>query len=111
MLVHPGCTDSSHALPGSSKQVESSGGNGNLNLSAAMLHLVADVFRGITILITAIIIEAGIVSDAGKVDAICALLVAAFILIGAFAIFQRLASSMKQMRCCASCIKIWQRRY
>jgi Co/Zn/Cd efflux system component len=109
MLVHPGCTDSSHALPG--KQVESSGGNGNLNLSAAMLHLVADVFRGITILITAIIIEAGIVSDAGKVDAICALLVAAFILIGAFAIFQRLASSMKQMRCCASCIKIWQRRY
>lgn len=109
MLVHPGCTDSAHASEGGDPNLDGQGtqSGGNLNLSAAMLHLVADVVRGITILISAIIIQAGVASDAGKVDAVCALLVAVFIFIGAIAIFQRLANSVSLIICCRGRSGLW----
>mmetsp|Transcript_94049 Transcript_94049/g.146994 ORF Transcript_94049/g.146994 Transcript_94049/m.146994 type:complete len:438 (-) Transcript_94049:5-1318(-) len=93
MLVHPGCNSPAH------NSAESCCGGAhakqeNLNMSAAMLHLIADVVRGITILISAILIQTGVVKNAGQADAWCALLVAAFILFGSLAIFQRVANSV-----------------
>jgi len=109
MLVHPGCTDAAHVPQGSMSVLRASSFNSqgadlkvsesapaqenNLNLSAAMLHLVADVVRGFVILITSIIIQAGV--DGGKADAICSLMVAILILIGSAAIFQRLVKALR----------------
>lgn len=111
MLVHPGCTDASHVPQGSMSVLRASSFNSqggdikaspsspaqenNLNLSGAMLHLAADVVRGFTILICSIIIQAGVVSDVGRADAICSLLVAILILIGSAAIFQRLVKALR----------------
>jgi len=104
-------TDSSHSSKGSGADVDGGIPNSsNLNLSAAMLHLIADVVRGITILVSAIVIEAGVARDAGKVDAVCALLVAGFIFVGAAAIFQRLFSSLKDLNCWASLMQFGGRR-
>lgn len=102
MLVHPGCTDSSHGFEGDDLTCDSQDTTGtNLNLSAAMLHLITDIVRGIIILVSAVVIQAGVAYDADKVDAVCAILVAIFIFVGAIAIFQRLAKSVRS-GCCPS---------
>merc|ERR1740123_526564 len=84
---HTNCEDRSDASGGVGRITPMS--EENLNVSSAMLHLVADVLRGVTILISAIVIEFFDVSDPGKADAVCALFVAGFILIGAVALFKR----------------------
>lgn len=99
MLVHPGCSDS-HADHGG--KCGQSGGakprsEANLNVTAAMLHLWADVLRGITILVAAILIEAKWVADAGRADAICALVVAAFVALGSLALLQRMYVAIRRV--------------
>jgi len=107
MLVHPGCTGhhdgggsgvsgDSEAIAGGAVGSSPGLGDGswNLNLSAAMLHLIADVLRGITMFIVAILLELGVLKDAGKADAICALAVAAFIIVGAAALFKQAFTSI-----------------
>lgn len=49
-------------------------------------------------LVTAVIIEMGFVSDPEKADAVCALLVAAFILVGALNLFIHLNTAVKRQR-------------
>jgi len=98
-LVHPGCTGD-HG-PGSSEKSPSIPGeraapDSNLNLSAAMLHLIADCMRGVTILITAIVIQAGVVSDTKRADAVCALLVAAFVALGSVALVHRMFTAFRR---------------
>mmetsp|Transcript_130580 Transcript_130580/g.418675 ORF Transcript_130580/g.418675 Transcript_130580/m.418675 type:complete len:509 (-) Transcript_130580:106-1632(-) len=99
MLVHPGCDGSHHGSSGAADpaapQDSGSSSSINLNVSAAVLHLVADVFRGITILVTAILIEARAVEDAGKADAVCALVVALFVALGSVALVQRMYTAVR----------------
>jgi len=100
MLVHPGCSDAAHTgadLNGSC--ADASSAEVNFNVTSAMLHLVADVLRGLTILVVAVIIQMGYVRDPGKADAVCALLVAVFVLLGALAIFKRLGSALWRSGC------------
>lgn len=100
MLVHPGCSDAAHAgadLNDSAADVSRS--EVNFNVSSAMLHLVADVLRGLTIFIVAVVIQMGWAPDPGKADAVCALLVAAFILIGAVVLFKRLGMALWRSGC------------
>lgn len=77
-IVHPGCQG--HA-------------GGNLNATSALLHLISDVFRGVVIFITSIIISFGAVLNAERADAICALAVSGFVILGAGALFQKLCAS------------------
>merc|ERR1719166_148514 len=57
MVVHPGC-DGNHGSSLSSDSVAADNPKeDNLNVTSAMLHLVADVLRGIAILVTAILIQ------------------------------------------------------
>jgi len=92
-LVHPSCTAT--VTPGNSiaerkghiSRVPASGAN--LNIDSALLHLVADVMRSATILVTAVLIEVGFVADARRADAICALFVAVFVAVGSVALLGR----------------------
>jgi len=97
MIVHPGC-DGSHASCEGQCDARS---DANLNVTSAMLHLVADVLRGVTILGAALVIELRLVSDARKVDAICALLVAIFVTLGSAALLQRVWTALSaELRSC-----------
>lgn len=95
MLVHPGCSEG-HACssPGSAEDADE-GPAKNLNVTAALLHLLADAFRGMTILVVAVLIEAELVVDAEKADAVCALIVAAFVALGSVALIQRAFTLLK----------------
>lgn len=86
-LVHPGCTGH-HAAE--------ERGELSLNVSSAMLHLVSDVMRGIIILVVAVLIEANVITEVGKADAICALLVALFVGLGSVELLRRMAKLMWQ---------------
>eukprot|EP00929_Paragymnodinium_shiwhaense_P067285 TRINITY_DN33881_c0_g1_i1.p1 TRINITY_DN33881_c0_g1~~TRINITY_DN33881_c0_g1_i1.p1 ORF type:complete len:516 (-),score=84.22 TRINITY_DN33881_c0_g1_i1:499-2046(-) len=94
MVLHPGCGSGSVGGCGCSHE----GGEAHqaaaisLNMAAAMLHLLADVLRSITILAVGMLIEVGVLRDAGKADAACALAVAAFIILGSVALFHRMAA-------------------
>eukprot|EP00929_Paragymnodinium_shiwhaense_P100647 TRINITY_DN6314_c0_g1_i1.p1 TRINITY_DN6314_c0_g1~~TRINITY_DN6314_c0_g1_i1.p1 ORF type:complete len:523 (-),score=107.07 TRINITY_DN6314_c0_g1_i1:382-1950(-) len=87
MFVHPGCSTTGCACE-EDKQRESKAMS--LNVAAAMIHLFADVLRSVTILVVGLLIEAGVIVDAGRADAYCALAVAAFIFLGSVALFPRM---------------------
>mmetsp|Transcript_46421 Transcript_46421/g.81683 ORF Transcript_46421/g.81683 Transcript_46421/m.81683 type:complete len:450 (-) Transcript_46421:6-1355(-) len=95
--VHPGCT-CEHAeedAPAGFPVMPATSGEGrNLNLVAAMLHLITDVLRGILILGIALLIMLGGVHDAGRADAVCALVVAALIAAGSIALLLRVAGRL-----------------
>merc|ERR1719468_15124 len=91
-LVHPGCT----ANHSSADRMEVRSSRANLNLDSALLHLMADVMRSACILVTAVLIEVGFVADAGRADAICALLVAVFVAIGSVALLSRVCPVLGQ---------------
>mmetsp|Transcript_41504 Transcript_41504/g.96566 ORF Transcript_41504/g.96566 Transcript_41504/m.96566 type:complete len:420 (-) Transcript_41504:136-1395(-) len=82
-IVHPGCG----RRDGQGAQEH------NLNVFGAVLHLVADVLRSVAILIVAIFIQMGWVSDPADADAVCALFVAAFVLLGSLTLFFQMAST------------------
>jgi len=88
-LIHPGCQNCEiHGR----HSVESRMGTYNLNVASAMLHLMSDIFRGITIFVVAILIKMGVVRNSIKADGVCALVVASFIMLGALALFQKVFS-------------------
>lgn len=92
-LVHPSCAASHGDCAcdlSSAGEASSAASDNNLNLFAALLHLVADVLRSITILVAGLLVETGTLKDAGKVDAGCAIAVAAFIVAGSMALFHRM---------------------
>jgi len=92
-LVHPSCNATAALSNGTAERtghivrVPTSGAN--LNIDSALLHLVADMMRSATILVTAVLIEIGFVADAGRADAICAFFVAVFVAIGSVALLGR----------------------
>mmetsp|Transcript_37097 Transcript_37097/g.68452 ORF Transcript_37097/g.68452 Transcript_37097/m.68452 type:complete len:443 (+) Transcript_37097:37-1365(+) len=100
--VHPGCTcapGEEDALAGSPTTLTTPSKGRNLNVVAAMLHLITDVLRSILILGIALLIMLGGVHDAGHADAVCALTVAALIAAGSVALLLQLAGRL-QFFCC-----------
>ena len=55
-----------------------SGEQGELNLCAAMLHLVGDTIRMVVILVSGLYITISESKDSGKIDAWCAIVVSVF---------------------------------
>jgi cation diffusion facilitator family transporter len=119
MLIHPGCQCSgkvvdfwgpanldADAESGSAGQKAAPSENApadtvwknNLNVIAATLHLFTDVLRGIAILCVAILIQVQAIQDAEYADAICALIVAALILLGSMALVLQLFGRLHS--CC-----------
>mmetsp|Transcript_36471 Transcript_36471/g.100440 ORF Transcript_36471/g.100440 Transcript_36471/m.100440 type:complete len:435 (-) Transcript_36471:20-1324(-) len=98
-VVHPGCAGHgglcSHNDASTPKidedGVQSAGvrEDKNLNVDSALLHVVSDVFRGVLIFVLALMIQLGVVVNAKKADAICAMLVAVLVFVGAGALFRR----------------------
>eukprot|EP00933_Yihiella_yeosuensis_P039172 TRINITY_DN33121_c0_g1_i2.p1 TRINITY_DN33121_c0_g1~~TRINITY_DN33121_c0_g1_i2.p1 ORF type:complete len:455 (-),score=64.21 TRINITY_DN33121_c0_g1_i2:105-1469(-) len=95
-IVHPGC-DGSHGA-GQSPSASTTSTNENLNVTSALLHLVADIFRSITILVVALLIEIGVIRDAGKADALCALAVAGFVALGSLELFRQVVTILCRRR-------------
>jgi len=100
MALHPGCTGEhgqDTEVPmfgrGDSANNPPAVASADLNISAAILHLVADILRGVTMFVAAIIIEAGL-ADPLEADAVCAILVAAFTVVGAAALLRRAGAAM-----------------
>lgn len=93
MLVHPGCTG--HHGP---ELEEKEGEGASLNVTAAMLHLVADLLRGLAILGGALAIELGWVSNPEKADAVCALFVAGFVGLGSVELLRRSWTALQRCR-------------
>lgn len=73
-------------------------GGFNLNVDSAMLHLITDVLRSITIVVVAVGIEFKCLKNAGRADAICSLFVSFLILVGACSIWRRMLSLLHQGR-------------
>mmetsp|Transcript_25431 Transcript_25431/g.46169 ORF Transcript_25431/g.46169 Transcript_25431/m.46169 type:complete len:357 (-) Transcript_25431:100-1170(-) len=85
-LVHPGCVGHSHT---SKSDLDIQTASVNLNVKSAVLHLVTDILRGITILVVAVLIQTKAVADPGKADAVCALLVSILVGLGSIELFRR----------------------
>merc|ERR1712232_329663 len=73
-LLHPGCVHKDH-VGAAHNDVASKGHTHSLNTSSAMLHLISDVLRGLTIFIVALLMKCHMVTNALRADAVCALLV------------------------------------
>lgn len=92
-LVHPGCECESEGLATPAAAISHPA---NLNMLATLLHLIADLLRGIVILAAASFIQAFNVENPGEWDAWCAILVAILVLMGSAALLWRVANA----RCC-----------
>jgi len=103
MALHPGCACSNHAGAAVEDSMQENPSTPetpsvikaqNLNLIAAMLHLVTDVLRGILVLFVALLILMGGVEDAERTDALCALVVAFLIFAGSIALTVKVVSRL-----------------
>eukprot|EP00927_Polykrikos_kofoidii_P035752 TRINITY_DN30291_c0_g1_i1.p1 TRINITY_DN30291_c0_g1~~TRINITY_DN30291_c0_g1_i1.p1 ORF type:complete len:422 (+),score=59.03 TRINITY_DN30291_c0_g1_i1:63-1328(+) len=99
-MVHPGCNCGAHedGSPDGTGTVNSKVGKANLNVLSAMLHLIADVVRSLTILVVAIFIQARVLGDGRMADAVCALIVAAFVLVGSCELVRRMCAAASVLR-------------
>jgi len=93
MLVHPGCTGHDDARQPELGSSPAAPPKININMVSAMLHLLADLARSIAILVAGVLIQAGLVGDAGRADALCALLVAVFVLLGSVALLNSMRTA------------------
>jgi Co/Zn/Cd efflux system component len=109
-LMHPGCTCEDHGgaggedsadtreLPGMQEDGKGAAARANnLNLFAALLHLVADVLRGIVILVLACLIQLGLIQDGERADAYCAIIVAGLLGAGSLVLFLRAGAVLTRL--------------
>jgi Co/Zn/Cd efflux system component len=75
----------------------------NLNMFAAMLHLITDLLRSILILGAAVVIQVVDVQHAERIDAACALAVGVLITIGSFALLLKV---LARLCSCFQCFSI-----
>jgi len=94
-LLHPGCA---HQGFPSKDGHGSDGHNYSLNTSSAMLHLMSDVLRGILIFVVALLMKCHMVTNASRADAVCALLVAALVILGSGALLVEVGRSLRKWR-------------
>jgi Co/Zn/Cd efflux system component len=119
LLFHPGCNCSNHGDGGGddledgkqrwlagevpSVQEDSTVSQAttprgkNLNLFAALLHLIADVLRGILILVLACLIQANKIQDGVRADAYCAIVVAGLVGAGSVVLFVRAGAVLARL--------------
>lgn len=71
---HPGCRDPGCTDYNCEKGDEASW-SANLNVYGALLHLATDVIRSIVVLVAGLLLQGGLVRDAARADAVCALVV------------------------------------
>ncbi|CAJ1422310.1 unnamed protein product [Effrenium voratum] len=83
-LVHPNC-GSSHGFTGADQ---------NLNVLSTLLHLFTDVARSVTIFVVGLLIQVGVIKQPGQADAICALAVAALVVLGSFSLLWQVAAEV-----------------
>jgi len=88
-IMHPGC-QSSHVNVRSGR-IEGSATD-NLNVTSAKLHVIADLLRGVTILVVALLIQARKITCPGTADAVCALFVAFLVLLGSIELIRQACS-------------------
>lgn len=94
-LLHPGC---GHQGFGGKHDHGASDHSYSLNTSSAMLHLISDVIRGFTIFAVALLMKCHVVSNTGRADAACALLVAALVVLGSGALLIEVLRSLRVWR-------------
>jgi len=93
---HPGCRDQGCNDPSCEKGDEApSSWSANLNAYGALLHLATDVIRSIVILFAGLLVEGGLLKDAARADAVCALVVGFCVFAGSAAF---LGSSLSSLR-------------
>lgn len=90
-LLHPGCAHKGFSSKDGGKAADH---NYSLNTSSAMLHLMSDVLRGFMIFVVALLMKCHAVSDASHADALCALFVAALVLLGSGAMMNEVAEGL-----------------
>lgn len=95
-LLHPGCAH--QGFPSKDGSHGSGGHDYSLNTSSAMLHLMSDVIRGLLIFVVAILMKCHVVTNASRADAVCALLVAALVILGSGALLMEVARSLRSWR-------------
>eukprot|EP00927_Polykrikos_kofoidii_P073110 TRINITY_DN69183_c0_g1_i1.p1 TRINITY_DN69183_c0_g1~~TRINITY_DN69183_c0_g1_i1.p1 ORF type:complete len:501 (-),score=38.45 TRINITY_DN69183_c0_g1_i1:175-1677(-) len=89
-IVHPGCGCAAHEAGTSGGRENGEVARANLNVLSAMLHLIADIMRSFTILVVAVLIQARVIVNVRSADAVCALIVATFVLIGSLELVRRI---------------------
>jgi len=93
---HPGCRDPGCDDSGCEKGGEApSSWSANLNVYGALLHLATDVIRSIVVLVAGVLVQSGLLKDAARTDAICALVVGFCVFAGSAAF---LGSSLSSLR-------------
>mmetsp|Transcript_2195 Transcript_2195/g.4406 ORF Transcript_2195/g.4406 Transcript_2195/m.4406 type:complete len:186 (-) Transcript_2195:78-635(-) len=90
-ILHPGCVQGGN---GTSKSCHMH----SLNTSSAMLHLLSDILRGITLFAVALLLKLHLVSDAERADAWCALFVAGLIFLGSGSLFTEVGREIARWR-------------
>jgi len=92
-LLHPGCAHKGECGSKQGKNGSSSHAH-SLNTSSAMLHLVSDVLRGITIFAVAVLMKLHAVTNTARADAACALFVAALVVLGSGAMLTEVVRAL-----------------
>jgi Co/Zn/Cd efflux system component len=93
---HPGCQD-----PGCNDDNcergdgANSSWSANLNVYGALLHLATDVIRSIVVLVAGLLLQGGLVRDAARADAVCALVVGFCVFAGSSAFMSSSLSSLQ----------------
>lgn len=86
MALHPGCAcGEGHNSP--------HGNVVNLNMQATTLHLATDIMRGVCLLMTGVLSQLHAVADVGQADAVCAITVTAFCVLGSVPLLLAAASN------------------
>lgn len=95
-VFHPGCRDPgcNDSSCGEGDEAPSSW-SANLNVYGALLHLATDVIRSIVVLVAGLLVQGGLLKDAARADAVCALVVGFCVLAGSAAF---LGSSLSSLR-------------
>ncbi|CAD7942021.1 unnamed protein product, partial [Amoebophrya sp. A120] len=70
----------------------------SLNMSAALAHLVADILRGVSVLVSGFIIWTNPAANSVRVDAVCSFFVSLFILAGTLQIGSKLVFDFRSAR-------------
>merc|ERR1712039_752467 len=85
-------TDAMAVQQGRNQEGIASKATRNLNVIAAMVHLITDLLRSVLILLVALVIQLGGVEDAERTDAICALIVAFLVCAGSVLLLSKLGA-------------------
>jgi len=98
MAFHPGCSHGTcnhgHAAASPLTDDKSEEHVTNLNVYGALLHVATDVLRSMIIFVAGILVQIGVLKDAAWADAVCALFVGFFVILGSAAMIRMAIASV-----------------